>query len=147
MARARREPAKAPIDVDTKTTAPVSKNVAVRNNNPMKKVLIANNFTGPVVIPRSVRGGKGAIHRISLGSLTFPSGTITQVDAEIWGKVKKENRMVRKYLEVGVLTEVKRQKSLVATISQTSNLVPPEHLQSPDNKTRLERAVVGEVAV
>lgn len=116
----------------------------------MKSVMIANHRAGPIVIPRSVPGKEGVIHRISLTSLIFPPGTVTRVDTEIWEKVKASNAMVREYLDVGLLTENTRKTKIIATIETTSELIPPEHLQTHDeieDGHRIEREIPGEITI
>lgn len=132
------------------TTARQPPAVVSSTNNPMKKVMVANNHTGSIIIPRSIKGPEEAIHRIALAPLVFPSSTVTVVDGEVWGKIKKTNQMIQKYLDAGLLTEVRRKGGIVATVAQTSNLIPPEHLKTPDElkgSVRLSREDVREIEV
>lgn len=122
----------------------------IKSNNPMKQMVIANHRMSLIVIPRSLKGQNGALHRVAFTPLIFAPGTTTMVDAEIWTKVKQTNLMVQKYLDHQLLTEVDSESEMVSVIAQTSDPVPPEHLQTVDElrgKVRLERQDVSEMLV
>lgn len=122
----------------------------LQNTNPMHKLFIANHHTAPVIIPRSVKGAEGAVYRITLTPLVFPPGIATPVDSEVWRKVRLHNRMIDRYLERGLLAEIRRPGGVIATMSETSDLIPPDHLRTSaelEGSPRVEREVVGEVSI
>ena len=115
------------------------------SNNPMRKTLVANQHTADIIFPRSYPRQEGEIHGKPLESLKFLSGTVTPIDAEIWESVKRRNRMVGRYLELGLLAETQSTRETGAFIERTANLKPPEHLLSDEEgKTRIERETVSQ---
>lgn len=131
----------------------MDKGIHAEDNNPMKKTLVVNHHTAAIIVPRSIPGQAGALHRIDIGSLVFPPGSTTRVDAEVWGKVKATNKMVQGYLAANLLSETRNGDTIVSTVSRTSYPVPPEHLKSPDElqsdiaTVRLEHANVRQMQI
>ncbi len=127
--------------------------VSIKNTNPMKKILVANHTKGLIIVLRSSKRAGSMIHQTPLPSLNFPPGTATKIDIEIWEGVKASNNAIRSYLQLGLLKEVQRKPEVVATIGQTSNPIPPEHLQTEKelkngtSSTRVEREIAGEITI
>ncbi len=127
---------------------PVTK-VNMGKNNPMGKVRVANQHTASIIFPQSVPKKRGEIHDHPLPHLTLPAGSITEIDIEIWEKLKNKTQMISRYLDAGLLLEVGPEKERVeASISRTSNPEPPEHLLTDDEgSARIERANVSQVLI
>lgn len=121
------------------------KSVNLKNNNPMKKVLVANHHTADIIIPRSFPRREGEIHGKPIESLRFLSGMAIPVDAEIWASVKQRNVTVCRYLEQGLLRETESKRETGASMERTTSPSPPEHLLSDmEGKARVERETVSQ---
>lgn len=138
------------IDINLDKATPKKRKVALKSNNPSKKVFIANHHTAIILVPRTAPGRNGAVFHTILERLKFPPGTVIQIDSEIWEEVKLQNDTLRSYLDCGLLQEVKSKRATISSIRKTSNLILPEHLRTPKEvkgNIRMERATVGEMVI
>lgn len=86
-------------------------------------VLVANQHTGGITFPRT--GANGVI----APPLRLAPGTVTEIDATEWAE-RKKMKVVRHYLDAGLLAEVKRKGNVPVLSESTTNLQPPENLQT-----------------
>lgn len=123
--------------------------VNMGKNNPMQKIRIANQHTASIIFPQSIPRRRGEIHDHPLPHINLPAGSVTEIDVEIWEKLKDKTQMISHYIDAGLLTEVGPGKERVeASISRTSFPEPPEHLLSDDeDSTRIERETTGQVLI
>ncbi len=123
--------------------------VHMSKNNPMEKIRIANQHTASIIFPQSIPKKRGEIHNHPLPPITLPAGSVTEIDTEIWERLKEKTQMISRYLDAGLLLVVGPGKERVeASISRTSNPRPPEHLLSAkEGNVRIERENVSQVEI
>lgn len=128
-----------------------NKRVAIKNNNPMATVLVANQHSGLIVIPRIVKSHPSTMQRTPLKSINLKPGVVTRLDKKTWDDIKATNKMVVQYIDQGLIIEVKHEKSVIASGVETTDPEPPENLLTTDEigsrEIRLEREEVGQIVL
>lgn len=95
------------------------------HTGPSNTVLIANQHTGAILIPRKGQVG------IALNPLVLAAGQVTEVSVEEWD-IRKVHPVVQHYLDKGLLIEVSK-IGPVPVLDSTSTdleLIIPENLRS-----------------
>lgn len=122
--------------------APVAPEVMV--SKAKTQVLIANQHSGGITLPRLSRGG------LYTKPIRFAPGSVSAMDADEWAKYKKM-KMVRVYLDKRLLSEVDRKGDGVPILSaSSSDLVIPENLRTAEDDTknvRVDREKTAEITI
>ena len=101
-----------------------------------KTVVVANHHTGGIVFPRMSAEG------LALPPIRLAPGTTTPIDGANWDAWKKM-KVVQHYLDKNIIAVVKREKAEVnITDNRTSDLKPPEHLQTDEEALEGQDAAV-----
>lgn len=92
-------------------------------------VLIANQHTAPICLPRKAAGG------LSMPSIVLPPGQVTRIEGAVWNQYK-DQKIIQAYMDHNLLAEVRAiGTGNVPIIANTSSdLTPPEHLQSEEER-------------
>jgi hypothetical protein len=90
-------------------------------------VLVANQHTGNIMLPR--KGGQG----ISLPPIILHAGHVTPVPRDEWNE-RKKIQVVQYYLDRNLLAEVRREGVVPVIDATSTELTPPEHLQSEEEQ-------------
>lgn len=117
----------------------------LKSNNSISEYRVANNHSADIIIQRRTKGDDNSLFGITLEPLTLSSGRTQLVNGELWDILKTTDRMIQIYLDLQILTEEGTETRKLAIESRTSNPVPPDALQLPDEiegevgKTRIVR--------
>lgn len=96
-------------------------------------VILANQHAGIVVLPRVYTDTTGSMSEMKtrLGRVSIPPHGTYLMGAEEWA-IRGQNKMIQRYLEIGHLALIKKDKPVDLVSDQTSELEVPEHLQAEE---------------
>lgn len=112
-------------------------------------VLVANQHTAPIIIPRATMQGE---QRLALPPLILHPGVVTPIEGEEWN-VRKQLVVIQHYLDRGLLAEVKQEGQCAMDPTSTDlSAAIPENLKSEEElgntaSAKVTKANVGSVEV
>lgn len=106
--------------------------VSGSGNITQTNVLVANQHSGPIILPRVAVQGE---QRIQMAPTILHPGTVTLVDGEVW-KEHKKLVVIQHYLDKRLLAEVNVSGDVPVMGNTSTDLQDcvPEHLQTAEEQ-------------